>query len=122
MFSTVNIRYIVSCGVALACLAGPAMSLDSSVADAAERQDQAAIRRLVNSRTDVTVPQRDGTTALHWAAHWDDRELAEVLLKAGARVNATTDEGITPLLLASVNANSSMLDLLLRAGADPNLA
>jgi ankyrin repeat protein len=103
-------------------LASPAPAADSPVADAAERQNQAAIRRLVDSGADVNAPQRDGTTALHWAAHWDDREVAALLIQAGARVNAATDEGITPQLLAAINPNSSMLDLLLRAGADPNMA
>lgn len=118
---TVHCRYVVVLVAALLCLQLPAVAAEISVADAAEQQNQAAIRKLVSSRTDVNVAQRDGTTALHWAAHWDDRETAGLLIQAGARVNAATDEGVTPLLLAAINADSSMLDLLLRAGADPNM-
>ena len=90
--------------------------------DLARRQDRAAVRALVASGADVNVPQADGATALHWAAHWDDVEVAVLLLRAGARIDAANDFGVTPLLLASGNGRPAMLALLLEAGADPNLA
>ncbi|MBI3471384.1 MAG: ankyrin repeat domain-containing protein, partial [Candidatus Solibacter usitatus] len=65
-------------------------------------------------------PQADGTTALHWAAHQEDLETAELLVRAGANVKAANRYGVTPLSLACTNGNGAMVDLLLKAGADPN--
>ena len=53
---------------------------------------------------------------------WDDVEMAAILLRAGARIDAANDFGVTPLLLASGNGRPAMIALLLEAGADPNLA
>ena len=48
--------------------------------------------------------------------------MAGLLLRAGARIDAANDFGVTPLLLASGNGRPAMIALLLEAGADPNLA
>lgn len=60
--------------------------------------------------------------ALTWAVLWDDHELAELLLHHGASPTQPDDEGWTPLLAASIRGRSWMLDQLLKAGADPDLA
>ena len=65
----------------------------------------------------MPAPQVDGATALHWAAHWNDLQIATLLIRAGADVNATDDHGVTPLSLACLNANAAMVDGLLKAGA-----
>ena len=44
----------------------------------------------MSKKVDVNAPQPDGTTALHWAAHWNDVEAVKLLLRAGA--NAKADE------------------------------
>jgi ankyrin repeat protein len=90
------------------------------LADAVEKMDRAAIRTLVTRRADVNASQIDGMTALHWAAHHDDLEIAQLLVKAGANVKATNRYGVTPLSLACTNGNGAMVELLLNAGADPN--
>src|ERR1700751_2767631 len=46
------------------------------VADAAMKKNAAAVRTLIQQKANVNAPQPDGTTALHWAARWDDVELA----------------------------------------------
>jgi ankyrin repeat protein len=92
----------------------------SDVADAAKRGDKAAVRALIQKKTDVNVPQADGTTALHWAVQADDAELADLLIRSGAKVSPANVAGATPLLLAAVNGNSTMIGRLLTAGADPN--
>jgi ankyrin repeat protein len=99
-----------------------AAAAPSSLADAAEKSDRAAIRALLKQRADVNTTQADGMTALHWAAHHDDRETAELLVRAGANVKAANRYGVTPLSLASTNGNVALIELLVKAGADPNVA
>jgi ankyrin repeat protein len=93
---------------------------DTRVASSMKAGDMATVRRLVQEGADVNVPLGDGATALHWAAHLDDRESADLLIRAGARVNASSDLGITPLWIASTNGSAPMIERLLEAGADAN--
>jgi len=90
------------------------------VADAAMRGDRDAVRAALARKADVNASQVDGTTALHWAVERDDVDLAEMLLTAGARVNARTREGVMPLQLAAINGSARMLGRLIKSGADPN--
>jgi ankyrin repeat protein len=68
----------------------------------------------------VNAPQSDGMTALLWAAYHDDRETAELLMRAGANVKVANRYGVTPLSLACTNGNDALVTALLKAGADPN--
>ena len=43
-----------------------------------------AVRSLLAKRVDPNAAETDGTTALHWAAHFDNLAAADLLLKAGA--------------------------------------
>ena len=98
-------------------------TLDSPVADAAQRGDLDAVRSLLRDGADVNAPQGDGMTALHWAAERGDGPLCEVLLYAGARVDAGTRIGhYTPLHLAARAAHAAVAEMLLKAGSDPSAA
>ena len=91
------------------------------VADAAERGDVAAVRALLKQAADASAARADGMTALHFAAHRNDGELASVLLTAGANVRATTRlGGYTPLHLASEAGATAVIKALVGAGADVN--
>ena len=92
----------------------------TEVAEAAMRGDREAVRAALARKADVNGAQIDGSTALHWAVERDDIELAEMLIRAGAKVGVATREGVTPLQLAAVNGSGPMIDRLLKAGADPN--
>ena len=60
-------------------------------------------------------------TPLHSAAAHDSPAVLEVLLKAGADVNAKGKGGATPLhSAAAFNPSPAVLEVLLKAGADVN--
>ena len=114
-----------------ACVVVPILSMASLAAanrdlrlvEAAERQDSKAVRALLEQQVDVDTPQPDGATALHWAAHWNDPDTVDRLVRAGAHVSAVNDLGVAPLSLACANRDSALIvERLVRAGADPNAA
>ena len=90
----------------------------SDVADAAMRGDRTALRALLQQKADVSAPQIDGATALHWAVYRGDVEMADLLIRAGANVKAVNREGVTPLAMASLYGNAPMISRLLKAGAE----
>ena len=103
--------------------ANAGLTPDSPVADAAQRGDLGAVRNLLRDGADVNAPQGDGMTALHWAAERGDGPLCEVLLYAGARVDAGTRIGhYTPLHLAARAAHAAVAGMLIEAGSDPGAA
>ena len=103
----------------VAIINGAAEQRDLRLIDAARAQDVAGVRSLVvNHTVPVNVAQPDGATPLHWAAHWDDLQIADVLIRAGADVNATNELGVAPLSLACVNGSTAMVATLLERGAN----
>ncbi len=101
-------------------LAAGASAADQPLADAARNADWGVVRALIAEGADVTGRQGDGATALHWAAYWDEVELADLLLDAGADVSAANDLGVTPVWTAAENGRAAMVRRLLDAGANPN--
>jgi uncharacterized protein len=94
----------------------------NSVVEAARERNLAKVRELIAQKADVNQPQPDGATALAWAAHWDDVEMADALLAAGADANRANDYGVTPLELACGKGSAAMVTQLLAGKADPNQA
>jgi len=92
----------------------------SELADAAMQKNMQAVRALLKQNANPNTPQADGTTALHWAARWDDVEIASALIRAGANPQAPNRDGATPMFLATLNGSAAMIDTLLKAGADLN--
>ena len=112
---------LVSCCIAALLLGATAVrAATPEVADAAMRGDREAVRAALARRADVNLPQVDGTSALHWAVERDDLDMADALIRAGARVAARTREGVLPLQLAAINGSAPMIDRLLKAGAEPD--
>ena len=94
---------------------------DSPVADAAMNGDLEAVRTLLREGADVNAAQGDGTSALHWAAEGGLVEMTDMLIYAGADLEAVTRIGDqTPLHLASRAGMEGTVRALLKAGADAN--
>lgn len=64
----------------------------------------------------LRIPNDHGSTALHAACLYGDAQLVSTLIDWGANVNASDNEGVTPLMLA-VN-DIEKVRVLLKAGAD----
>ncbi|MFN3326237.1 MAG: ankyrin repeat domain-containing protein [Bryobacteraceae bacterium] len=103
-------------------MAGFAAVSEAPLAEAARQRDWAAVRTLIEAKADPNAALVDESTALHWAVHYDQIEIARSLLRAGADVKAANRYGVTALSLACINGNGAMVELLLDAGADPNTA
>ncbi|KAL8672148.1 MAG: hypothetical protein Q9168_003371 [Polycauliona sp. 1 TL-2023] len=58
-------------------------------------------------------------TALHWAVHSNELDIARALLMAGAKTGATDDHTRTPLHIAAYLSNYEATELLLEFNADP---
>ncbi|MSO21362.1 MAG: ankyrin repeat domain-containing protein [Acidobacteria bacterium] len=99
-----------------AASAGP----DLRLVDALQKQDRATALNLLRQGVDVNATQADGSTALAWAAHWDDAEITDQLIAKGAKLDAANENGVTALALACSNGSEPMAQRLLQAGASPN--
>lgn len=115
MSSWVGTFLITLLTVSVAAAAG----VDHQLVDASRNQDTQTVRTLLSQHVDVNVRADDGSTALLWAAHWNDVGTADLLLRAGADANAANDFRITPLSLACTNGSASLVEILLKAGANP---
>ena len=113
---------MIACGLWLGSDWNAEAADDTRLVTAAAEQDWAAVRSFLEDGVDVRASRADGATALLWAAHWNQGDVADRLLRAGADVNAADDYGVTPLARAAENASPAMVERLLAAGADPNLA
>ena len=81
----------------------------------------ALVANLLEVRADPNIRNHAGATALTWAL--DDVEKVRLLVAAGADVNAPSEFGRTPLMLAAAQAGSMpTVKLLLERGAEPTSA
>ena len=108
--------------VAAVCLAAVsiATAATTTLLDAAESGDRATALRLLANRADPNVLGPDGTTAIMWAAHHDQLDVVQALIKAGANVKLKNQFGTSALAEAAVIGSAPIIDALLKAGADPN--
>ncbi|MCA9088364.1 MAG: ankyrin repeat domain-containing protein [Planctomycetaceae bacterium] len=88
----------------------------------ASNADCEMVRFLIDHGVPVNAPDADQKwTALHFAAREKRSDIVDLLLRTGADVNAVEVFGNTPLArsLDSVPFDRRTIELLIRAGADP---
>ena len=91
---------------------------DRRLVDAVQQRDFDTARELLaGGGIDLNTAQGDGATAVAWAAHWDEVDLASSLIAAGAHVNAATASGHTALMWAAAEAHAGVAQTLIDAGA-----
>jgi len=76
---------------------------------------------LLNKGANTEIKDRDGNTALHDAALVGDPTALAYLISMKARVNATNNNGETPLILAVHRKDIDAVQALIDAGADPKM-
>lgn len=87
------------------------------------RHQLEAVRMLLAAGADPNVVGGEGDSPLRWSVEHDDFETAAMLLRCGATKtidSAGGASGMSALGRAASQLNVPMIDLLLRAGADPD--
>ena len=67
---------------------------------AIEKEDITAVKEIIAAGTDINAKNKDGETALMFAARYNENpEIAQILIDAGADVNAENRYGETGFLV-----------------------
>jgi uncharacterized protein len=85
---------------------------------ALQSQDPETALFALSQGADATAREPDGTTPLHYAAHFADTRMIAALLKARADPNAANNFGAKPLAEAATTGNAEAIKLLLKGGAE----
>ncbi|KAI8718223.1 hypothetical protein NCS52_00600500 [Fusarium sp. LHS14.1] len=67
--------------------------------------------------TDAKYVDEDKNTALHWLKQHTPVELVKLLIDSGAPVNSLNEKGLTPLVVATQEANVAVMKYLIARGA-----
>ncbi len=73
---------------------------------------------LAQKNIDIYAVDKTGLTALHWAAWSGLTRCAALLINAGLDINAVENNQFTPLMLAALRGNHTMVSQLVALGAD----
>jgi acyl-CoA-binding protein len=78
-------------------------------------------RTLKTNPTLIHEIDQNQQTLLHWAVDGDNEAAVAYLIEQGSNVNAQDANGLTPLCYAAELDMGDMVDVLLKAGADPTI-
>lgn len=85
--------------------------------------EKEGVRQLIAAGSDVQLTDNKDQTVLMEALRKEaSMDVITELLRHGVPVNAQDNEGNTALLIASENGKAELVKVLLRAGADPDIA
>ena len=110
-------------GIAAAAQAHPSPAADaeagSRLLDAIRRSDLMRLTAELQTRGNPDFPYPGLGTAMQMAADAGSVEVVDLLLRAGANINAPDAEGGTPFLTACGNRSPDFLRALIDRGANP---
>ena len=95
------IRWLVVAAASSACLAA---APDLRLLDAVKQNDIQLANRLLKERADVNARYGDGSTALVLAAYKNNAAMADLIIRAGAGINAANDDGAIRETLPGITA------------------
>ena len=80
------------------------------------------INELLNVGADPNIADKYSCTWLHYAVYGHcDKQVLRTIISHGANVNATNNGNVTALMIACVEGNEDAINVLLKAGIDPNI-
>jgi uncharacterized protein len=121
-----GVARLVTAAAVAAALIGCAeeKSPDEQLILAARRNQPGEVERLLRAGANPNadrVPGYEDRPALFHAATFGYVDIAAKLIQSGANANYGADRGaLTPLMLAALNGPATMVELLVRTGADVN--
>ena len=77
-----------------------AKDLEKQLRELSQSGPTSEVASLISS-VDLSATDTEGFTALHYAAASDNKECVELLISKGAKVNCVSNNGCTPLYVAS---------------------
>jgi len=77
----------------------------------------AVVKLLLDKRANAYAVDSTGNSGLHYAAGYGRKELLEYLMKTGMNVNLFNSKGQTPLAVATMNNQTTCIQLLQAQGA-----
>ncbi|CAI8050722.1 Putative ankyrin repeat protein MM_0045, partial [Geodia barretti] len=95
--------------------------MSNELRSGSQRGDFERVMSLITAGVNVNVFDRDGDSALMWAARKGRTEVVSLLLEAGANTNLQNKIGFSPLMFAARKGGTEVVSLLLEAGANTNL-
>ena len=86
--------------------------------NAAKNGDLSTVEVILKEGIDINIrDQKNGYSALHWAAEKGQKKIVRLLIEKGANLNAKTKNNLTPLNLADNNFENEISELLINNGA-----
>ena len=92
---------------------------NTALMEAAYHSSYDAAKRLLESKVDLNIQNRNGDTALIMAAFWGHTAMVKLLLKYGAKPDTSNKKGNTALIWAASKGHKDIVDSLLAHGAKP---
>ncbi|XP_034529661.1 myotrophin [Notolabrus celidotus] len=94
---------------------------DTDLIWALKTGDLEEVKAKMVTAEDVNRTLDGGRKPLHYAADYNQSDVALYLLSKGADINATDKHGFTPLICACYESNVACVKVLLEKGADKDL-